>query len=47
MRQTLQRAEEIGIDVHVLPPWYDVDDRDSLKLLRAELFDGLVVLNDP
>jgi rSAM/selenodomain-associated transferase 1 len=41
MRQTLQRAEELGIDVHVLPPWYDVDDRDSLKLLRAELFDGL------
>lgn len=40
MRQTLQRAEELGIDVHVLPPWYDVDDRDSLKLLRAELFDG-------
>ena len=23
-----------------LPAWYDVDDRDSLKLLRAELFDG-------
>jgi uncharacterized protein len=41
MRQTLQRAEEVGIDVHVLPPWYDVDDRDTLKLLRAELFDGL------
>jgi uncharacterized protein len=41
MRQTLQRAEELGLDVHVLPPWYDVDDRYSLKLLRAELFDGL------
>jgi uncharacterized protein len=41
MRQTLQRADELGIDVHVLPPWYDVDDRQSLKLLRAELFDGL------
>jgi rSAM/selenodomain-associated transferase 1 len=41
MRQTLQRAGELGIDVHVLPPWYDVDDRESLKLLRAELFDGL------
>ncbi len=40
-RQTLRRAEELGIGVHVLPPWYDVDDRDSLKLLRAELFDGL------
>jgi uncharacterized protein len=42
MRQTLQRAEELGIAVHVLPPWYDVDDRDALKLLRAELFDGLM-----
>jgi rSAM/selenodomain-associated transferase 1 len=41
MRQTLARAEELGIDVHVLPPWYDVDDRCSLKVLRAELFDGL------
>jgi uncharacterized protein len=41
MRQTLQRAEELGIDVHVLPPWYDVDDCDALKLLRAELFDRL------
>jgi rSAM/selenodomain-associated transferase 1 len=41
MRQTLQRAEELGIEMHVLPPWYDVDDRYSLKLLRAELFDGL------
>jgi uncharacterized protein len=41
MRQTLQRAQELGIAVHVLPPWYDVDDRQSLKLLRAELFDEL------
>jgi uncharacterized protein len=41
MRQTLRRAEELGIGVHVLPPWYDVDDSCSLKLLRAELFDGL------
>jgi rSAM/selenodomain-associated transferase 1 len=41
MRQTLQRADELGIDVHVLPPWYDVDDRESLKLLGAELFEGL------
>jgi uncharacterized protein len=41
MRQTLQRAGELDIDMHALPPWYDVDDRQSLKLLRAELFDGL------
>jgi rSAM/selenodomain-associated transferase 1 len=36
-QQTLARAREIGLDVHVLPPWYDVDDVDALKLLDAEL----------
>ena len=40
MRQTLERAAEIGVHVHLLPAWYDVDDGDSLKLLRSELFDG-------
>ena len=24
--QTLERAREIGLDVHMLPVWYDVDD---------------------
>ena len=28
--QTLARAREIGLPVHVLPPWYDVDDLASL-----------------
>jgi rSAM/selenodomain-associated transferase 1 len=40
MQQTLERAAELGVPVHVLPAWYDVDDIDSLKLLRSELFDG-------
>jgi glycosyltransferase A (GT-A) superfamily protein (DUF2064 family) len=40
MWQTLGRCAELGIDFHVLPAWYDVDDGDSLKLLRSELFDG-------
>jgi hypothetical protein len=35
--QTLARAAEIGLDVHVLPAWYDVDDADALKRLDAEL----------
>jgi rSAM/selenodomain-associated transferase 1 len=35
--QTLERAREIGLDVHRLPVWYDVDDVDSLRRLRAEL----------
>jgi rSAM/selenodomain-associated transferase 1 len=35
--QTLERAAEIGLDMHVLPKWYDVDDVESLRMLRAEL----------
>jgi len=35
--QTLARAGEIGLDLHRLPPWYDVDDVDALKRLDAEL----------
>jgi uncharacterized protein len=35
--QTLARAREIGLDVHLLPAWYDVDDVDALKRLDAEL----------
>jgi len=38
-RQTLERAAEIGLPVHVLAPWYDVDDIAALKMLRAELFE--------
>ena len=38
-RQTLERAAEIDLPVHVLAPWYDVDDIAALKMLRAELFD--------
>jgi hypothetical protein len=35
--QTLDRAHEIKLDVHVLPVWYDVDDVDSLRRLHREL----------
>jgi uncharacterized protein len=35
--QTLQRARDVGLDVHVLPTWYDVDDVDGLRRLNAEL----------
>lgn len=38
--QTLTRAREIGLEVHVLPAWYDVDDVDALKRLEAELRDA-------
>jgi uncharacterized protein len=36
-QQTLARAREIGLDVHVLPAWYDVDDVVALERLDAEL----------
>ena len=37
--QTLERAAEIGLPVHMLPTWYDVDDADALATLRRELFE--------
>ena len=38
--QTLERAREIGLRVHILPEWYDVDDVGALRLLNDELFAG-------
>ena len=35
--QTLKRAEEIGVKVELLPTWYDVDDRVTLRRLCDEL----------
>jgi rSAM/selenodomain-associated transferase 1 len=37
--QTLARAAEIGLPIHTLPAWYDVDDFPSLWRLYADLFD--------
>ena len=39
-RETLQRAADLGLDVHRLPGWYDVDDAISFKILCAELRGG-------
>jgi rSAM/selenodomain-associated transferase 1 len=39
-RQTLDRAAELGLSVHVLPEWYDVDDVRALRMLQEELFEG-------
>jgi rSAM/selenodomain-associated transferase 1 len=39
-RQTRERAQEIGLALHELPKWYDVDDASTLQQLHAELFDG-------
>src|SRR6266478_8666930 len=38
--QTLERAAELHLHVHILPKWYDVDDIAGLKMLLAELFEG-------
>jgi uncharacterized protein len=35
--QTRERARELGIEVGVLPAWYDVDDGQSLRRLHGEL----------
>jgi glycosyltransferase A (GT-A) superfamily protein (DUF2064 family) len=34
---TVERAAEIGVPVVNVPGWYDVDDAESLALLRSEL----------
>jgi rSAM/selenodomain-associated transferase 1 len=36
-QQTLERAREIGLDMHVLPAWYDVDDIEDLRRLSGEV----------
>jgi rSAM/selenodomain-associated transferase 1 len=35
--QTLTRANEIGLEVELLPTWYDVDERATLRRLCDEL----------
>jgi uncharacterized protein len=38
-RQTLERAAEIGVEVQLLPEWYDVDDAAALRTLIGETLD--------
>ena len=38
LEQTIQRSREINLPVHLLPTWYDVDDRATLDRLCQELF---------
>lgn len=37
LEQTLSRAAEIGLPVHLLPPAYDVDDSETLRRLCHDL----------
>ena len=38
LARTRQRAAEINLPVELLPPWYDVDDSETLNRLYEELF---------
>ena len=38
LARTKQRAAEIDLPVELLPPWYDVDDAETLSRLCEELF---------
>lgn len=38
LEQTLERAGQANLTVHLLPTWYDVDDRETLQRLCRELF---------
>lgn len=42
LAQTIERARECGLDVALLPVWYDVDDAATLARLCDELFAGSV-----
>ena len=39
LRQTIDRARAIDLDVHLLPSWFDVDDRATLQRLSRDLRD--------
>jgi len=40
LEETLERAGEAGIEVVLLPLWYDVDDAATLAVLEGELLEG-------
>lgn len=41
LEQTMERAEQMNMRVHLLPTWYDVDDRVTLQRLCTELFNSV------
>ena len=40
LEETLERCREAGLEVVLLPTWYDVDDAATLQVLDDELFTG-------
>jgi rSAM/selenodomain-associated transferase 1 len=41
LAETVERCREGGLEVVMLPTWYDVDDAETLALLRGELLHGV------
>lgn len=41
LQQTIRNAKRDRLRIHLLPPWYDVDDADSLRFLRVHI-DALI-----
>ena len=39
--ETVERVHEAGLELVELPLWYDVDDGATLRMLAAELLDGV------
>ncbi|ADW68848.1 TIGR04282 family arsenosugar biosynthesis glycosyltransferase [Granulicella tundricola] len=39
--ETVERCREAGLEVVVLPVWYDVDDAATLAVLKRELLEGV------
>ena len=40
LAETLEKCGQAGLEVVLLPTWYDVDDAATLDLLKAELLDS-------
>lgn len=40
LEETVQRARQLNLKMHLLPIWYDVDDRATLARLCREFFGG-------
>ena len=38
--ETIERVRAAGLELILLPTWYDVDDAATLRVLQAELLDG-------
>ena len=40
LEETVERCGEAGLEVVLLPTWYDVDDGATLEVLKGELLEG-------